>query len=108
MARRLAGGGGDVKGRCLHCPALAHSFQRFMTHRYGTTSQRIRIGVTGLAIAFLCVVLGSVVSRSGHNNDPLTAQQNAALNEPSEPLAELGVAPGSTAKDAANTSSNAP
>ena len=76
-----------------------------MAHRLGTTSHRIRIGVTGLAIAFLCVVLGSVISRSGQSNDPLTAQQNAALNEPSEPLADLGVAPGS--KDADNASTNA-
>jgi hypothetical protein len=68
----------------------------------GTSAQRIRIGLTGLAFAFLLVLLGSAISRSsgdGHAN----AAQQAATNEPSEPLAELGVAPG--AQDTGNNSS---
>lgn len=63
----------------------------------GTSAQRIRIGLTGLAFAFLLVLLGSVISRS-RDEEPAptnaTAQANQA--EPNEPLAELGVAPGAT------------
>jgi len=58
--------------------------------------QRIRIGLTGLAFVFLLVLLGTAISRSG--NDPLALPaDNAALtdDEPNEPLAEIGAAPGS-------------
>jgi hypothetical protein len=68
----------------------------------GTSAQRIRIGLTGLAFAFLLVLLGSVISRSS-NDGPVNAAQQATTNEPSEPLAELGVAPG--AADPINNSS---
>ena len=57
--------------------------------------QRIRIGLTGLAFVFLLVLLGTAISRSG--DDPLASpSQNAALtpDEPNEPLAEIGAAPG--------------
>lgn len=60
--------------------------------------QRIRIGLTGLAFVFLLVLLGTAISRSG--DDPLaTPAQNAALaaDEPNEPLAEIGAAPGASA-----------
>jgi hypothetical protein len=74
-----------------------------MVDNAGSSAQRIRIGLTGLAFAFLLVLLGSVISRSGSNEHAANAQ-NAALNaEPNEPLAELGVAPGATQ---ANNSSN--
>jgi hypothetical protein len=63
-------------------------------HRAGTTAQRIRIGLTGLAFAFLLVLLGSVITRSGRDEGAAAAVANATQNEPSEPLAELGVAPG--------------
>ena len=59
-------------------------------------TQRIRIGLTGLAFVFLLVLLGTAISRSGE--DPLTqSTDNAALaaEEPNEPLAEIGAAPGS-------------
>ncbi len=62
--------------------------------------QRIRIGLTGLAFVFLLVLLGTAISRSGE--DPLaTPAQNAALaaDEPTEPLAEIGAAPGAAAND---------
>lgn len=58
--------------------------------------QRIRIGLTGLAFVFLLVLLGTAISRSGE--DPLSRPtDNAALaaEEPNEPLAEIGAAPGS-------------
>ncbi len=69
----------------------------------GSSAQRIRIGLTGLAFAFLLVLLGSVISRSSRDGAGNAAQQVAA-NEPSEPLAELGVAPG--AAEAENNSSD--
>ena len=57
--------------------------------------QRVRIGLTGLAIVFLLVLLGTAVSRSG--DDPAPGSTNlsglAEGAEPDEPLAELGVAP---------------
>ena len=57
--------------------------------------QRIRIGLTGLAFVFLLVLLGTAISRSGR--DPLSqSSQNelATPEEPNEPLAEIGAAPG--------------
>lgn len=68
-----------------------------MPQRTGTTAQRIRIGLTGLAFAFLLVLLGSVVSRSSRDEAP-PRPENAVANSPTEPLAELGVAPGSGAE----------
>ena len=64
-----------------------------MPDQAGTSAQRIRIGLTGLAFAFLLVLLGSVISRSSRG-DAANEAQSAVANEPSEPLAELGVAPG--------------
>ncbi len=75
-----------------------------MAYQAGSSAQRIRIGLTGLAFAFLLVLLGSIVSRSSHDNSTNAAEQ-AAANEPSEPLAELGVAPGGS--DAAVNNSTA-
>lgn len=75
-----------------------------MAHQAGSSAQRIRIGLTGLAFAFLLVLLGSIISRWGHDDTTNTAQQ-AATNEPSEPLAELGVAPGGS--DAATNNTTA-
>jgi hypothetical protein len=76
-------------------------------YQAGSSAQRIRIGLTGLAIAFLLVLLGSVVSRSSRDSASNTAAQ-VATNEPSEPLAEMGVAPGaSTANSTSNNASSA-
>jgi hypothetical protein len=85
----------------LHYIDLGHSFVEHMPYQAGSSAQRIRIGLTGLAFAFLLVLLGSIVSRSSRDNVSNAAEQ-AALNEPSEPLAELGVAPG--ASEATNNS----
>ncbi len=76
-----------------------------MPHQAGTSAQRIRIGLTGLAFAFLLVLLGSIISRSSQDNATNAAEQ-AAANEPNEPLAELGVAPGAS-EDTANNNSAA-
>ncbi len=64
-----------------------------MPDQPGTSAQRIRIGLTGLAVAFLVVLLASAISRASRD-DVSNAAQQAAANEPSEPLAEVGVAPG--------------
>lgn len=61
--------------------------------------QRIRYGLTGLAFVFLMVLLGTAVIRSGDNS-----VDNAATNvvePPSDPLAELGVAPGTAGENEA-------
>jgi hypothetical protein len=76
-----------------------------MPYQSGSSAQRIRIGLTGLAFAFLLVLLGSVVLRSSRDNNASNssnAVQNAAANE-TEPLAELGVAPGSSESTNNNT-----
>ena len=74
-----------------------------MPYQAGSSAQRIRIGLTGLAFAFLIVLLGSIVIRSSHDDNVTAA--NAVTNEPNEPLAELGVSPG--AADSNNTSNAA-
>ena len=68
--------------------------------------QRVRIGLTGLASVFLLVLLAAVFSRAS-DEEPITANAieevvtvgaAAAADEKvqaDEPLAELGVAPGS-------------
>lgn len=77
-----------------------------MSYRAGSTAQRVRIGLTGLAFAFLLVLLGSIVSHSGRDKNP-AAVENAAANGPKEPLAELGVAPGSGASDSKDSNNSA-
>lgn len=89
----------------MHIVEAGHSFAE-MIDNAGTSAQRIRIGLTGLAFAFLLVLLGSAVSRSGQDDTTNEAARQAALNaEPTEPLAELGVAPG--AADSEDNSSTA-
>ena len=72
-----------------------------MPYQAGSSAQRIRIGLTALAAVFILVLLGSIISRSSRD-DVSNAAQQAAANEPSESLAELGVAPG--ASDTTNNS----
>ena len=64
-----------------------------MPNQAGSSAQRIRYGLTGLAFAFLVVLLGSIISKASRG-DAVNAVTQASTNEPSEPLAELGVAPG--------------
>jgi hypothetical protein len=67
--------------------------------------QRVRIGLTGLAFVFLLVLLGAAISRWGQDEGANNAMAEAnAETEPTEPLAELGVAPGDSS--AANDSEN--
>ena len=67
--------------------------------------QRVRIGLTGLAFVFLAVLLAMVFTQQPAGEEPITPnlleRQGAGLptapaeqEAPTEPLAELGVAPG--------------
>ena len=67
-----------------------------MPYQAGSSAQRIRIGLTGLAFAFLLVLLGSIISRSSRDERVAMPRSRPTTNEPSEPLAELGVAPGAS------------
>lgn len=82
----------------MHIVEAGHSFVDSMPYQAGSSAQRIRYGVTGLALAFLIVLLGSVISRAGRDQAGNNSTQ-AASNEPSEPLAEIGVAPGASDSD---------
>jgi len=62
--------------------------------------QRIRYGLTGLALVFLIVLLGTAISRSGGEDPAANVTNNQAT--PSDPLAELGVAPGQGADNEAH------
>jgi hypothetical protein len=70
--------------------------------------QRVRIGLTGLAFVFLAVLLAAVFTRNPTREAPITpnlieqqksgapapTQAPSAAAHPTEPLAQLGVAPG--------------
>jgi len=63
--------------------------------------QRVRIGITGLAVVFLVVLLAAAIvgfhSKDGKNgNSAASGAANASETPPADPLAELGVAPGGT------------
>lgn len=61
-------------------------------------TQRIRYGLTGLAVVFLFVLLGTAISRSADEADGAPSQNIATETaEPNEPLAEIGAAPNSAA-----------
>lgn len=69
--------------------------------------QRVRIGLTGLAFVFLLVLLGAAISRWSTDDAAMNSAALANANaeaEPTEPLAELGVAPGDSS--ASNGSQN--
>jgi len=72
--------------------------------------QRVRIGITGLAVVFLIVLLAAAIvgfhSKDSTSNDA-DATTNAASVKPADPLAELGVAPGGTAGEDSRTDSSA-
>ena len=84
--------------------------------------QRVRIGLTGLAFVFLAVMLAAVFTGRGADEPPITpnlieqqmkggpppAQEREVQAEPTEPLAELGVAPGNADANAAQPKAAAP
>ena len=80
--------------------------------------QRVRIGLTGLGAVFLLVLFGTLF-RSASDEEPITPNgieqldrqsgaETAKQAEPTEPLAELGVAPGSVDANAAFESADEP
>jgi hypothetical protein len=69
--------------------------------------QRVRYGLTGLAVVFLLVLLGTAISRSVDlpaRPDNANGMANGA--EPDDPLAQIGVAPGQSTTE--NGASGAP
>jgi len=83
--------------------------------------QRVRIGLTGLAFVFLAVLLAAVFTGRTADEAPITANSiaqeragvvpaipNAAEAQPTEPLAELGVAPGNADSNASSQPRPAP
>ena len=81
--------------------------------------QRVRIGLTGLAFVFVLVLLAAVFT-SPSDEPPITANSieqqlvpgnalaNSAETEPTEPLAELGVAPGNADSNQSGMAGPAP
>lgn len=71
----------------------------------GEGMQRIRIGVTGLAFVFLLVLLGTAIGTSRDDEGAVPTDLSVFSNEaqvepePTEPLAELGAAPGQAAAE---------
>ena len=63
----------------------------------GSSAQRIRIGLTGLAIVFLLVLGSWAIIRSGDDDVQPSANEQINDAEPNEPLAQLGVTPGGDA-----------
>ena len=59
-------------------------------------TKRIRIGLTGLAFVFLLVVLGAAITNLGLSEAEPVSQEvaNKIEEKPTEPLAEIGAAPG--------------
>ena len=70
--------------------------------------QRVRIGLTGLAFVFLAVMLAMVFTREPAGEMPITPNMLEPGQpppapppaNPTEPLAELGVAPGNADSNA--------
>jgi hypothetical protein len=59
-------------------------------------TQRIRYGLTGLAVVFLFVLLGTAISNSSDDAGGISTQSVNEAAEPNEPLAEIGAAPGTS------------
>ncbi|HZF43947.1 MAG TPA: hypothetical protein VEZ48_11125 [Sphingomonadaceae bacterium] len=86
-----------------------------MSDSHPAHNQRIRIGLTGLAFVFLLVMLGAVFTRAS-DEQPITATgieaagqvAPAPANASDEPLAALGVAPGSAPAAPAATARTVP
>lgn len=82
--------------------------------------QRVRIGLTGLAFVFILVLLGAIFASPTSEDsaanvavrqlNPGQAAAPPPANEalPTEPLAELGVAPGNADENGARPAAPAP
>ena len=73
-------------------------------------TQRIRTGLTGLAIVFLLVMLGAAITRSSEEHPPAPDNALATPAGPNDPLAEIGAAPATspTNESTADNSVEAP
>ena len=71
----------------------------------GTAMERIRYGLTGLAFVFLMMLLGTAIIRSG--DEPGNTAGLQLPEQKSDPLAELGVAPGEGSDNEARAPANA-
>jgi hypothetical protein len=72
--------------------------------------QRLRVGATGLVLVVLLIILASALFRSAIDEPPIgdevaltndsadTVVANVATPNPDEPLAELGISPGTVAE----------
>jgi hypothetical protein len=72
----------------------------------GERMQRIRVGLTGLAVVLLIIALGAAIFRRVDDQAGAGgANASTKVLPPSidEPLADLGVAPGAATEDADNT-----
>ena len=69
--------------------------------------QRVRIGLTGLAFVFLLVIIGAAITRWSEEPDLANAARaENAVAQPTDPLAEIGAAPGESSAANAASSSN--
>lgn len=74
----------------------------------GERMQRIRVGLTGLAVVLLIVALATAVFRRIDGEAGAGLANNSAqtqVNPDDEPLAQLGVAPGASTDDSAGNES---
>ena len=94
-------GEGDSPGHRLplHSPAMTGDTPEGRSSQ----TQRVRVGMIGLACVFLLVMLVTALVSLGGGRAADNLSQRAAANEstPREPLAELGVAPGASGDSAA-------
>ena len=75
----------------------------------GDRMQRVRVGLTGLAVVLLIIALAAAVFRRVDDQAGTSSANNSAQVLPpsiDEPLAELGVAPGAAEEDAQNATTN--
>lgn len=85
-----------------------------MAHGDHCLMQRVRIGITGLAVVFLVVLLAAAVvgfrskDKTGGSNLTAESENSSSKTAPSDPLADLGVAPGGTSGDSSPTQDSEP
>ena len=67
---------------CLHIVELGHSFVEAMPYQAGSSAKRIRIGLTGLAAAFIIMLIASAITPVPGGVGPMTVAmllQNTVL-----------------------------
>ena len=72
----------------------------------GDRMQRVRVGLTGLAVVLLIIALAAAVFRRVDDQAGVSSANNSAQVLPpsiDEPLAELGVAPGAAEEEGNNS-----